>query len=99
MNKNLHNCVDLLKHERLIKVVGFNGFWSVIDDLEGYVLLEHNTHGDETCYVVARASDFEWRQIRLRNNEVVNVPYFSLNSRIYETFDDIRTCLEDECIL
>lgn len=98
MTKNLHNCVDLLKHKRLIKVEGFNGFWSVIDDLDGYVLLEHNTHGDETCYIVARARDFEYRQIRLRTNEVANVAYFSLNT-IYETFDDIQTCLEDEGLI
>lgn len=99
MNKNLHICVDLLKNEGLIKVQGFKGFWSVIDDLEGFVLLEHITYGDETCYIVARASDFEWRKIRLRNNEVVNVPFFSLNVTTYETFDDIQTCLEDECVL
>lgn len=99
MNENLHNCVALLEKEGFIKVAGYNGSWSVIDNFKGYVLLEHNTYGDETCYLVVRASDFEWRQFRLRNNEVVNAPYFSLNTIIYETFDDIKTCLEDEGII
>ena len=45
MNMNIHNCVDCLKGEPTIRVYGYVGFWSVIDDLNGYVLLEHNTYG------------------------------------------------------
>ena len=99
MNANLHNCVDCLKAEQRIKVFGYKGFWSVIDDLNGFVLLEHNTFGDETCYLVTRASDFEWRQVTLRNGDIFNVPYFSATTYIYETYDDIQTCLEDEGLI
>ena len=51
MTPNIHNCVNAIKDEKRIKVEAYRGFWSVIDDHNGYVLLEHNTYGDETCYL------------------------------------------------
>ena len=95
MNANVHNCVDTLKKERKIKVINYKGFWSVIDDFEGYVLLEHNTYGDETCYLVVKASDFVWKEISTN----VIVPFFDQLAYIYETYDDIKTCLEDEGLI
>ena len=95
MNTNAHNCVDTLKREKNIKVINYKGFWSVIDDYEGYVLLEHNTYGDESFYLVVKAKDFIWKEISA--NKVV--PFFDQIADVYETYDDIKTCLEDMCII
>ena len=93
INKNNHNCVNALKAEKRIKVKDYIGAWSVIDDLNGYVLLEHNTYGDETCYLVVKASDFEWKEFTKKSTgEKVLLPYFS---DAYETYDDIETALDD----
>lgn len=97
MNANIHNCVDCLKAEKRIKVEGYRGFWSVIDDHNGYVLLEHNTWGDETCYLVFKAKDFNWKEITLKTGEKIVVPYVA--ALVFETYDDIITCLEDEGII
>lgn len=99
MTPNLHNCVNALKNEKRIKVAGYRGFWSVIDDHEGYVLLEHNTYGDESCYLVFKAKEFIWKEITLKSGEVITVPYIDLATTVFETYDDIITCLEDECII
>lgn len=99
MTPNIHNCVNALKNEKRIKVVGYEGYWSVIDDHKGYVLLEHNTFGDETCYLVFKAKDFFWQERTLRNGETITVPCIPLSTTIFETYDDITTCLEDEGII
>ena len=97
MTANIHNCVDALKSEKRIKVEGYVGFWSVIDDHEGYVLVEHNTYGDETCYLVFKAKNFEWKEFTLKSGEQITAPFVS--TTVFETFDDIITCLEDEEII
>lgn len=99
INPNNHNCVNTLKNEKRIMVEGYRGFWSVIDDHEGYVLLEHNTYGDETCYLVFKANEFNWKEIILKNGEKIIVPFIDGLTTVYETYDDIITCLEDECII
>jgi hypothetical protein len=98
MNANLHNCVDTLTAEKRIKVEDYKGFWSVIDSLNGYVLLEHNTYGDETCYLVVKAKDFEYKAFTLKSGEKVIIPFFSKLVNVFETYDDIETCLDDEGI-
>lgn len=93
INKNNHNCVNTLKAEKLIKVATYTGTWSVIDDYNGYVLLEHNTWGDETCLLVAKAKDFIWKEFTIKSTgEKILLPYFETT---YETYDDIRTALDD----
>lgn len=99
INANLHNCVSVLQDQPRIKVEGYNGFWSVIDDHDGYVLVEHNTYGDETCYLVFRAWEFRWKEITLRTGAVEIMPFIDDDVDVYETYDDIITCLEDECII
>ena len=99
MNANIHNCVNAIKTEKRIKVANYRGFWSVIDDHQGYVLLEHNTYGDETCSLVVKAKDFIWKEITLKSGELIIVPFFDLTTTVYETYDDIVTCLEDEGII
>ena len=96
INTNAHNCVNTLKAESKIKLANYFGFWSVIDELNGYVLLEHNDLGDETCCIVVKASDFEWKQFTKKSNgEKVLLPFFNEKCSVYETYDNIKTCLED----
>lgn len=100
INPNNHNCVNVLKNEKRIVVEHYRGFWSVIDDHEGYVLLEHNTYGDETCYLVVLAKEFTWKEFKLSTTGVkIVAPYFDTTTTTYETYDDIITCLEDEGII
>lgn len=100
ININTHNCVNTLKSEKNIKLANYYGCWSVIDDYRGFVLLEHNEYGDETCYLVVKASDFEWKEfIKKSTGEKVLLPYFSDKCSVYETYDDIVTCLEDYEVL
>lgn len=75
--------VEDVKNElQHIKINGYIGKWSAFEKLEiigkeTYYIMEHDTYGDMTQYLVITA-DCE---------------------TIYETYDDIVTCLEDECIL
>ena len=93
MEANIHNCVNVLKEAKAIKVKGYVGAWAVIDDMNGYVLLEHNTYGDETCYLVAKAKDYINKAfVKKATGEKVILPYIE---EAYETYDDIETALED----
>lgn len=64
-----------------IKIKGYYNKWSAIDYMTvnniEYYLMENNTYGDETCYLVITKDQ----------------------SKIFETFDDIETCLKDEEII
>lgn len=93
MEANIHNCVNALKAEKAIIVKDYVGAWAVIDDMNGYVLLEHNTYGDETCYLVAKAKDFIWKAFKKKGTEEkVILPYFE---ETYETYDGLEEALED----
>ena len=79
-----------------IKVSGYRGTWSVIDDIEvtdemgtdhSYFLLQHDYYGDETCYLVIEDNPENWKGLNIYKGPV------------FETYDDIETCLEDEGIL
>ena len=92
--------MEILKKARKIKVENYIGLWSVIDDLNGYVLLEHNTYGDETCYLVAKANDFTLKDfIKKSTEEKVKIPFLPETATIFETYDGIEICLEDEGII
>ena len=92
--------IEILKSAKEIKVEDYIGLWSVIDDLNGYVLLEHNTYGDETCYLVAKSEDFILRDfIKKSTEKKVKLPYLPKTAEVFETYDDIETCLEDEGII
>lgn len=62
------------------------GKWEIIGEDHGYYMLEHCTYGDETCYLVIskKARVFEGNELR---------------ARVFETYDDIETCLIDEGII
>lgn len=93
MEANIHNCVNVLKEAKVIKVKDYVGAWAVIDDMNGYVLLEHNTYGDETCYLVAKAKDFTWKVFKKKGTEEkVILPYFE---ETYETYGGLEEALED----
>ena len=80
------------------KVDGYTTTWSIADEAFGFVLLENNTYGDVTCYLVVRknivAEDKEYTK---RNGEKIMLP--TITSRVYETYYGIRQCLEDEGII
>lgn len=95
----MNNQVNTLRAVERIKVEGYRGFWSVIDEYEQYVLLEHNTYGDETCYLVVDANQFSWKDISLKSGITIRAPFFASGSSVFETYDDIATALEDEGII
>lgn len=79
-----------------IKVKGYRGTWSVIDECDAWtdidvmtrwLMLEHNYYGDETCYLVIEDTAVNWKP----NNVYEGI--------VFETFDGIETCLEDEGII
>lgn len=90
--------VDLMNAKR-IKVENYLGFWSAIDCYEDYILLEHNNFGDETCYLVVNKNEVTEEYITLNNGYEGGIPVFKKGCNVYETFDDIVTCLEDEGII
>ena len=94
MYTNSMACAEALQNEKQIKVKGYTGFWSVIDTYQGYVLLEHNTWGDETNLIVVKANAFLWQDIKFKNGDIKRLPVFDI-SDVYETYDDIQTALSD----
>lgn len=53
--------MDVNDEEQNVKIYGYTGKWSAIDKAECdgaiYYLYEHNTYGDETCYLVGQWVD------------------------------------------
>lgn len=90
----MYDYVKCLKQERKIIVNGYYGSWSIIDDYKGYVLLEHNTYGDETCYLIVQADKVYWDNQRIKDGKLISIPSF-WSSDVYETYDDIETALND----
>lgn len=71
----------MINYDINYKVEGYTNKWSVIDDFKGYVLLENNTWGDETCYLVAK--------------QCQPTPNNTIREIVGETYDDLETALED----
>jgi len=90
------NCIDTLRKAKAIKVENCVGFWSVIDYSHGYVMLEHNTFGDETEYLVIKATEFVMKNFTNKiTGETHSRPFFPSSVPYYETFDGIGEALED----
>lgn len=70
-------------------VEGYSDQWSLINTYDHYGLLENNTWGDETCYLV----------VDLDQKIVTDGDCPTILEVICETFDDIVTALEDEDII
>lgn len=81
------------------KVKGYYNKWSVIDTYRDYVLLENNTFGDETCYLVVRKNDNvkELEYTKKSTGEKVILP--TIMEVVCETFDGIEIALEDEGLI
>lgn len=90
----------MLKDNVDYKVAGYKNTWSVIDRDFGYVLLENNYWGDETCYLVVKedAEVVEDEYHRKSTGETV-IYNTIITTEIFETYDGIEICLEDEGIL
>ena len=92
--------LNILKKQEKIKVENYIGAWTVIDDMDGYVMLEHNTYGDETCYLVAKAEDFMWKDfIKKSTEEKIKLAYLPETATVFETYDGIEICLNDEGVI
>ena len=88
----------MIKANTDYKVEGYTNRWTVIDTYKSYCLLENNTYGDETCYlVVSKYAPVEMREYTLRGTgEKIMLP--CIKKVICETYDDIYTALNDEGI-
>lgn len=85
-----------------VRIKGYRGLWSVIDEYRGYVLLEHNIMGDETCYLVLSKSLFneahKWTYV-LMSGSVDSRYILDKADVICETYDDLEQALIDEGII
>ena len=80
------------------KVQGYTGRWSLVDQVEGYGLLENNTWGDETFYLVVKMDqDPAMKRYKNKDDEVVKLP--TIREVICETYDGLEVALEDEGIM
>lgn len=88
------------------KIEGRMGLWTIIDAAvvraNVYVLLEHNTYGDETSLVLAKIpSKPKWLVVYEKDwvTKIREVFYFPSGYEKGETYDDIVTALKDEGII
>ena len=81
------------------KVKGYYNKWSIIDTYKGYALMENNTYGDETCYLVVKVKDNvqDKEYIKKSNGEKIVLP--TIMEVVCETYDGIEIALEDEGII
>lgn len=94
------NMIDIVEGKDY-KVKGYTNEWSVIavDEIEGYVLLENNTWGDETCYLVAPIFDnVEVIKLTGKNGER-GFEFLEIQNILCETFDGLEIALYDEGII
>lgn len=77
------------------KVKGYYNKWSVIDTYRDYALMENNTYGDETCYLVVKINNNveEVKYTRKDNGEKVVLP--TIMKVLCETYDSIDVALKD----
>ena len=83
-----------IREAKQIKVNNYIGSWSIIDDNGKYALLEHNTDGDETCYLVVEVDSYIMKDfIKKSDMSIVTLPYYE--NVIGETYDSLDIALED----
>jgi hypothetical protein len=88
----------MIQRNKDYKVEGYTNRWSVIDTYHGFALLENNTYGDETCYLVVKEdAKVEEKTYTKRNGEKITLP--TIMETVCETYDDLETALEDECLI
>lgn len=92
-----------LNRKSEIKCDGYRGVYSIIDaatyDGTVYVLLEHNTYGDETALLLAALPNDRLRWLNVEFNDIYYAPlkrFFILAKDIIEeTWDSIDIVLAD----
>ena len=91
--------MDSVKKNIDYKVNGYYNKWSVIDTYKGYALMENNTYGDETCYLVVKVKDnVQDKEYTKKNNgEKIVLP--TIMEVVCETYNGIKIALEDEGII
>lgn len=77
------------------KVKGYTNRWSVVDESRGFVLLENETYGDETCYLVVRKSVKPQDKLYILKSSGENVTIPTICSQVYETYDGIAEAIKD----
>ena len=88
----------MLNFKEDYKVKGYKNKWSLIDTYQGYGLLENNTWGDETCYLVVELNQNPViLPYKMKDGTTVNLP--TIIKVLCETFDNIVQALEDEGII
>lgn len=80
-----------------IKVKDYIGLWSIIDTQcyrgKYWGLLEHNTYGDETCYLIVSLNSNCFTDERTTKKGTPYVEY--IGTPLCETYDDLYTGLAD----
>ena len=91
--------MDSVKKNIDYKINGYYNKWSVIDTYKGYALMENNTYGDETCYLVVKVKDNvqDKEYTKKSNGEKIVLP--TIMEVVCETYDGIEVALEDEGII
>lgn len=88
----------MLQKNTEYKVKGYTNRWSLIDTHEGYGLLENNTYGDETCYLVVKM-DQEPAMLRYKKSDGSTIHLPTILDVVCETYDGIEIALEDEGLI
>ena len=88
----------MVENNTVYRVNGYIGKWGVADRYRGYVLMEHITLGDETCYLVVSARLKPRMATYITKNGLRDYPTL-YPKRIFETFDDIKTTLKTEGVI
>jgi hypothetical protein len=89
----------MLQYGVTYKVDGYVGKWSVIDDYQGYVLLEHELFGDETWYLVVKRDAITTNKRYKIDDKGNTIIYPVIVEDVITTFDDLITTLEDNDLL
>ena len=95
----MNNNINLFTTKELqeVRIEDYRGCWGEIDRLTHnnttYALFEHNTYGDETCYIVVKLCPIsETRHVTIKDKNYVLIEKDDI---VDETFDGLVQCLYD----
>lgn len=85
----------MLNEKTSYKVKGYTNRWSIMDTYRGYALLENETYGDETCYLVVKINaPVENKQYTRKDGTKIMLP--TIMKVVCETYDDLITTIEQD---
>lgn len=88
----------MLQEKVEYKVNGYTNRWSLIDTMAGYGLLENNTYGDETCYLVVKMDqEAAMQRYKRGDGSIVELP--TIQEVVCETYDGLEVALDDKGLL